>query len=249
VDAFSRKPSIVLSRVPSLLFRAVVFLCHPSAPAPCRPRVLVAQLPWRPQHSGIAPRHFFSAQHQNSGVAPRRPPPTCFPGLEHQGRGVSRSVAFCRAPWFHNRREQKTEDTMASVQNQTREKRNRRFQDPGKYFLVETDQILRIKNNLNGPIINSISVPAGMTGMPHSSRQSEMQRAPSRTGRSGSYRLEFTFLLFWYRHGRIQRVFPVFPGIPNYFDTLLCIYVYILIYMYMYNAIFCSIFTRGSLKQ
>jgi hypothetical protein len=34
-------------------------------------------------------------------------------------------------------------------------------------------------------------------------------------------------------HERIQRVFPVFLEIPNYFDTPLCIYVYILIYVYV----------------
>jgi hypothetical protein len=45
------------------------------------------------------------------------------------------------------------------------------------------------------------------------------------------------FLQITESHGRIQRLFPVFPGILDYFDTLLCIYVYILIYVCVYTYI------------
>jgi hypothetical protein len=48
-------------------------------------------------------------------------------------------------------------------------------------------------------VINSILVLTGMTEIPHSSGQNEMQTASSRSDHSGSYRLEFTFHLFRYR--------------------------------------------------
>ena len=42
------------------------------------------------------------------------------------------------------------------------------------------------------------------------------------------------------RHGRIQGYSLVFLGIPNFFEILLCIYVYILVYIYVYcNIMYC----------
>jgi hypothetical protein len=46
------------------------------------------------------------------------------------------------------------------------------------------------------------------------------------------------------------KVFSVFPGIPNYFDTPLCIYVYIVIYVIMlYFAVFSLIAAQNNKKN